>query len=329
MFDFQKGLLWVKKKKRSVAFDWQPNLTNRVCVFCPSPPPKDEPMASQSPGEHKRGGRSHSAYTSASVSARAVCRLNGDETPSAERYRHAVIRPYINSPAGLPSFKDNLLAALLSSQWCRIFVWRTCKERDRQKPGVFFFPPNDLIPFFVSLFFCCVFFFFSFHAFDQKKLHCLCFSFNKYLISSFYLVCVGFYVSKFELTERNPSFYSVFIQRFVLFLFPLPSFLCTKRTSLTFNCRNGKSIFLYFLCIFFFYIFLSRLCECEQMMQIPVQSPHLLACRCNGVVVGGHKGRVTVLHSLIFNSWTAVTCRTCTWAFQTWTDALSLSRGRI
>lgn len=63
------------------------------------------------------------------------------------------------------------------------------------------------------------------------------FSFNKYFISSFYLVCVGFYVSKFELRERN-SLSEVFSFRDCVFVL--------KRTSVTFICRNGK-IFFYIL----------------------------------------------------------------------------------
>lgn len=102
------------------------------------------------------------------------------------RHGRAVTRPYIILRQDYVSSKDNhllLFLALVSTQWCRVFVWRTCKEPDRKKPALFLFLFLLFIWFFffllLLLFFVCflfLFFLFLVSCICWKELHlCVCF----------------------------------------------------------------------------------------------------------------------------------------------------------
>lgn len=139
----------------------------------------------------------YSGYTSACDACWCVGWM--DETEGAERYRHAVIRPYI--------FAGRTIFLLKSGSSSRCFplsdVAYLCGAPVKSETGRsrrFF--SNDLIPFF--LLFCFPLFFLLFHAFAIKELISVLW-FNKYIsFPSVYLVCVClFYVSKFDLRAES------------------------------------------------------------------------------------------------------------------------------
>lgn len=160
-------------------------------------------------------------------------------------------------------------------------MWRTCEERDRQKPAFL------IIWFLLFLLFL---FFLLFHAFAERNSF-LCFDLINISFPHFILFVLAFYVSKFELRERNPSFYELLARCFIQRLFAL-------RTSITFICRNGKIFFTHLL------IHLKHLKSVFAPMSVLwgqiMHSPCYLTA-CKRVI------KVTVMHSfshwrLMFNS---------------------------
>lgn len=171
-----------RKETRSIAFEW---LGRGRMASCDS-------VAYGSSQWRWRASCVHMRWRGATAGILprpSACSCVGwvDETGErAERYRHAVIRPYIW--AGRTIF---LLKTASSSHWFPLSdVAYLCGAPVKSETGrsrLFFFPP--MIWFLLFLLFVCFF--------SPFFVSCICWKepisvlwFNKYFISSFYLVCV-------------------------------------------------------------------------------------------------------------------------------------------
>lgn len=203
-------------------------------------------------------------------------------------------------------------------------MWRTCKERDRQKPAF-------LIIWF--LLFLLFFFPFCFHAFAERNSF-LCFDLINISFPHFILFVLAFYVSKFELKKAEFIILRAIGQVF-------HSEIVCLRTSLTFIYRNGKIFFTHLLIPTetFFFFFQSRY-PSSSFFEDSVRSRSCSHCMSRAYLIACRRdGGKSVRDAFMFSTggwfsqlWIGIrgTCsrlspHMCSFFFsQTWTDAWSL-----